>query len=370
MRQRFGTRQVQPPGVRNLGQPIPVGIYPPQASFPPPAQGQIQFAPSPAVVPAPPQHSVNNVPVYLNSVSKIYRGILGINNITLFFEPGITGLLGPNGAGKSTTLKIIAGLVRPSSGSVLLYGKNAGKNVSIFSQLGYCPEHDAFYPEMTGKEFVAHFLRIRGVEQGKALKMASLILERLDMGKKMNRPIRTYSRGMKQKVKIANAIVHNPDILVLDEPLQGTDPEARHLLIENMKEWGKAGKTIIVSSHILNEVERLTNRVVLINEGRVFAVGEMEKIREMMTNRPLTIRITPRDPQDIRKLASFLLQEPSVASINISGIHIIVYTMDARRFYSVSPYLLRDSGVSINEFLPVDDNLESLYYYLMTQSRW
>ena len=321
-------------------------------------------------MPSPPQNILMDIPVYLNSVSKSYRQILGINNITLFFEKGITGVLGPNGAGKSTMLKVIAGLVRPSFGEVYLYGRDPRNDVSVLSRLGYCPEHDAFYPGMTGKEFVAHFLRVRGVEQGKALKMAGTILKKLDMGKKMDRPIRTYSRGMKQKIKIANAVVHDPDIIILDEPLQGTDPEVRHLLIENIKAWGRAGKTIIVSSHILKEIEKLTKRVVLINEGRVFAVGEMDKIRELMTNRPLTIRITPRNPQGVRRLASFLLQETSVSSIAIDGIHITVYTSDARRFYAISPRLIKESGVPIDEFISMDDNLESLYYYLITQSRW
>ncbi|MCK4614801.1 MAG: ABC transporter ATP-binding protein, partial [Thermoplasmata archaeon] len=221
-----------------------------------------------------------------------------------------------------------------------------------------------------GKEFVAHFLRVRGVEQEKALKMASIILERLDLGKEMNRRLGGYSRGMKQKIKVAVAVVHNPDILLMDEPLQGTDPEARHILIQNMKEWAREGKTIIVSSHILNEIERMTKRVVLINEGRVYAVGEMERIRELMVNRPLTIRITPEGPEKVRRLASILVEEPSVSSVSVSGIHLMVHTSDARRFYSVAPGILSDSSVSINEFMPVDDNLESLYYYLMTQKRW
>jgi len=308
--------------------------------------------------------------VILRGVSKIYKGILGINNVTLDIYPGITGFLGPNGAGKSTILKIVAGLVHPSSGSMRIFGTHPRKDPSVRSRIGYCPEHDAFYPDLTGKQFVAHFLKIRGVEQVKALKMAALILDRLDMADKMDRKVGGYSRGMKQKIKVAAAVVHSPDLLIMDEPLQGTDPEARHILIQNMKGWAKEGMTIVVSSHILNEIERMTKRVVLINEGRVYAVGEMEQIRSMMVNRPLTIRITPRDPKDVRVLASAMVMEGSVLSVKVEGIHLMVHTQDAREFYAVAPRILASNDISINELMPVDDNLESLYYYLMAQRRW
>lgn len=308
--------------------------------------------------------------VTLRGISKIYKGILGINNISLDIYPGITGFLGPNGAGKSTTLKIIAGLVHPSSGTVTIFGSQARRQPMVYSRIGYCPEHDAFYPDLTGKQFVSHFLRIRGIEQTRSEKMASIILKRLDMEGEMDRKIEGYSRGMKQKVKVAAAVVHNPDLLIMDEPLQGTDPEARYVLIQNMKQWAKGGMSIVVSSHILNEIERMTTRVVLINEGRIYAVGEMSQIRAMMVNRPLTIRITPRDPSDVRSLASVLVEHPSVLSVKVQDIHVIVHTRDAHQFYDAVPTILVDNSISINELRPTDDNLESLYYYLMTQRRW
>lgn len=309
-------------------------------------------------------------PITLRGVSKIYKGILGINNITLDIYPGITGLLGPNGAGKSTTLKVIAGLIRPSSGKIRIYGKHPRKSPEILSRIGYCPEHDAFYPDMTGKQFVAHFLRVRGEEQVKALKMADLVLRRLDLADSMDRRIGGYSRGMKQKIKVAASVVHGPEILILDEPLQGTDPEARHILIKNMQAWAKGGMTIIVSSHILNEIERMTKRLVLINEGRVYAVGEMDQIRSMMVNRPLTIEITPRDPLMIRHLASLLMKQSSVNTVTVQETSLIVHTLDAREFYTIIPKLLVEHSIDISEFMPTDDNLESLYYYLMNQRRW
>ena len=308
--------------------------------------------------------------VTLRGVSKIYGAVLGVNRLPLDIYPGITGFLGPNGAGKSTTLKIIAGLVHPTAGAVKILGTHPRHDQDVLSRVGYCPEHDAFYPELTGKQFVSHFLRIRGIEQAKSLKMATLILDRLAMGTSMNRKIGGYSRGMKQKVKVAAAVVHNPDLLIMDEPLQGTDPEARYLIIQNMREWAKQGMTIVVSSHILNEIERMTKRVVLINEGRVYAVGEMEQIRSMMVNRPLTIRITPRDIPEIRNIASILMKQPSVLSVKVEGIHLMVHTKDAREFYTRVPAILAENSISINEFMPTDDNLESLYYYLMSQQRW
>ncbi len=308
--------------------------------------------------------------VTLRGISKIYRGVLGVNNINLDIFPGITGFLGPNGAGKSTTLKLIAGLLHPSSGALRIFEKNPRRDPLVLSQVGYCPEHDAFFPDMTGKDFVAHFLMVRGTKEAKALKMAELILRRLDMEEKMNRPIGGYSRGMKQKVKVATAVVHRPDLLILDEPLQGTDPEARHVLIRNMREWARSGMTIVVSSHILNEIERMTRRVVLINEGRVYAVGEMDQIRAMMVNRPLTIHIAPRDPAKIRPLAYLLMKEESVNSVKVEDAYVVVHTLDAREFYTKAPKLLVDNSIRITEFMPVDDNLESLYYYLMNQRRW
>lgn len=308
--------------------------------------------------------------IALRGVSKIYRGVLGINNITLDIFPGITGFLGPNGAGKSTVLKVIAGLLHPSSGTVRIFGRNPRRDSQVLSRVGYCPEHDAFYPDMTGKEFVAHFLRIRGEEREKAFRMADLILTRLDLQDKMDRRLGGYSRGMKQKVKVATAVVHNPDLLILDEPLQGADPESRHLLIRNMKAWAKAGMTILVSSHVLKEIERMTRRVVLINEGRVYAVGEMDQIRAMMVNRPITVRIWLQRPEEMRSLASLLVREPSVSSVRIEGLNLIVHTLDAREFYAVAPRILADNSFAINEFMPVDDDLESLYYFLMSQRRW
>ena len=308
--------------------------------------------------------------ITLRGISKIYKGIMGINNITLDIYPGITGILGPNGAGKSTTLKIISGLISPSSGKVRVFGKHPRRSPEVLARVGYCPEHDAFYPDMTGKDFVSHFLRVRGVEQGKSLKMADLVLRRLDLASAMDRRIGGYSRGMKQKVKVAAAVVHNPDILILDEPLQGADPEARHLLIRNMQEWAKSGMTIIVSSHILQEIERMTKRVVLINEGRIYAVGEMEQIRAMMVNRPLTIQINLREPSRIRELASLLISQPSVFSVDVSGDSVTVNTLDAKQFYEVAPKILSKHSFDVSNFLPTDDNLESLYYHLMSQRSW
>jgi ABC-2 type transport system ATP-binding protein len=295
---------------------------------------------------------------------------MGVNHVSLDVYPGITGFLGPNGAGKSTVLKLIAGLVHPSSGTVKVFEENPRLDPHVLARIGYCPEHDAFYPDMTGKQFVAHFLRVRGEEREMAFKKAELILRRLDLEDKMDRRIGGYSRGMKQKVKVAAAVVHNPDLLILDEPLQGADPESRHLLIRNLRAWAKAGMTIVVSSHVLKEIERMTRRLVLINEGRVYAVGDMDQIRSMMTQRPITVRIALKRPDELRKLAAILMSEPSVGSVRVQMSDLIVHTVDAQAFYAAAPRILTDNGFAINEFVPVDDDLESLYYFLMSQRRW
>jgi len=353
---------------------LPPGQAPGQPSHPPPPPGNYhpRAHPPPHPMDRPPEDTI----ISLFSVSKTYKKTLGLNGVTLFFGKGITGLLGDNGSGKSTMLKLMTGLLKPSSGTVNVFGVNPRNNPRIFRKIGYCPEDDAFYSGMNGRDYVAYFLRLNGFEKPEADRRAGLILEKLDLDKAAMRPVDGYSKGMKQRVKLARAIVTDPEILILDEPLQGTDPEARHLIIENLLEWGKRGKTIVISSHILREIDRLTDNIVLLSKGRVVARGDTHDLRRMMDSLPHSILIIPRNPNDARRLAAILVEKEYVASAGVeSGTgpgtrgkgenRVQVNTREPSVFYSKIARLLHKHRIPIKHLSSQDDNLETLYNYLM-----
>jgi len=326
-------------------------------------------------------HHPRDSVITLTGVSKTYRGVLGLNGVTLSFRRGITGILGENGSGKSTMLKLITGLLVPSSGEVTIRGENPRNNPRIFKGVGYCPEYDAFYDGMSGLAYVAYFLRLNGLEKGAAERRASMILEKLDLGDAAARPVDGYSKGMKQRVKLARAISTDPDILILDEPLQGTDPEARHLIIENLKEWEKRGKTILISSHILHEVELLTDSIVLMSRGRVIARGNVYALRNMIDSRPHSVLIVPREPAEARRLASILVGQDYVTSAGVEESadpadprrverRVRVHTRTPSLFYRRIAGILHENDIPVKYISSQDDNLEALYHYLMQwQSR-
>ena len=224
--------------------------------------------------------------IVLQNVTKSYGNVLGISDINLSIGPGITGILGPNGAGKSTTMKIILGLSKPSIGSVTVNNINPFKDWKSRRNIGFAPEYDCFYEHMTGIEYVSYFLRIHDFDKEEAEKIAKKELSELGLEEAMHRRIRTYSRGMRQKTKVARATAFNPSILVLDEPFQGAAHRTRHLLMQKMKNWAESGKIILISSHILNDVENLTDSIILINNGRMLASGNRHEIRKLMANIP------------------------------------------------------------------------------------
>ena len=208
--------------------------------------------------------------IKLEQVTKNYGNVQGISNISLEMESGITGILGPNGAGKSTTMKIILGLSRPSRGIVRVNGNDPFTDWKLKRKFGFVPEYDCFYEHMSGLDYVSYFLRMHDMEEAEARAMARKALTELGLDDAMERKINTYSRGMRQKTKVARATIFDPDILVLDEPFQGADPTTRHLLMEKMIGWAKKGKTILISSHILHDVEDLTDKIILVNNGKNF----------------------------------------------------------------------------------------------------
>jgi ABC-2 type transport system ATP-binding protein len=223
--------------------------------------------------------------VTADKVSKWYGQVIGLNDVSVSVPPGITGLLGPNGAGKSTFMKLITGQLRPSKGSVQVLGEPIWRNPHLYFQIGFCPEQDAFYERMTGLEWVTALVRLNGLSDEEAVAAAPRAHTRVDQKDAAGKKIGAYSKGMRQRVKLAQAIVHDPGLLILDEPLSGMDPLARRKSIRLIREWARAGKSIIVSSHILHEIESMTANILLINNGRILAEGDVHAIRDLIARR-------------------------------------------------------------------------------------
>ena len=287
---------------------------------------------------------------------------MGLNNVYLEIGKGVTGLLGPNGAGKSTFIKLMTGQLKPSQGSVFLLGEPVWGNWKLMARVGYCPEQESFYNWMTGLEFVTALLRVGGYAKTDALDMAEVALRQMDMGDAMDRAIGGYSKGMRQRVKVAQAIAHDPDILILDEPLSGTDPVGRVKIIQAIRNLEKAGKDIIISSHVLHDVERITRNIVMINRGRVIAQGDIHSIRGLIDQHPHIIKITTDEP---RRLAGILAYNDFVVTMELMRGALMVKTARPDEFYRELPKILMENNITFSELTSPDDNLDAVFKYLV-----
>ena len=294
----------------------------------------------------------------------------GVSNVSLELGPGITGILGPNGAGKSTLMKLVLGLARPSLGRVRIDDRDPASDWELRSRFGFVPEYDCFYDHMTAREYVAHFLQLQGVVPDEAGERAAALLDNVGLGDAMERRIRTYSRGMRQKAKFARAIAHDPDLLVLDEPFQGTDPTTRRLLMELIRSWADAGRTILLSSHILHDVEALTDRIVFLSGGQVLAVGDRHAIQKLMPHVRQKVRLTPADAGQRSQLARLLLEQPSVEGVSLQRDWVEVDTTDAEAFHRALPPLLRKAKIAIHAIDSPGEDLEALYEKLVGGEQW
>ena len=229
--------------------------------------------------------------VVADHLSKWYGQVIGLNDVSVTVPPGITGLLGPNGAGKSTFMKLITGQLKPSKGSVTVLGEPIWQNPGLYHRIGFCPEQDAFYDRMTGREWVTALVRLNGVSETEAAALAARAIEEVELTEAADKKIGAYSKGMRQRIKMAQALAHDPELLILDEPLSGMDPIARRKAIRMIKDWGRAGKSVIVSSHILHEIESMTANILLINQGRILAEGNVHQIRDLIDEHPHTVHI-------------------------------------------------------------------------------
>jgi ABC-2 type transport system ATP-binding protein len=304
--------------------------------------------------------------VEFDAVSKWYGNVIGLNKLTLRVPAGVTGLLGPNGAGKSTFLQLATGQLRPSQGAVRVLGRPVWDNPALNRYIGLCPEQDAFYEWMTGRDFVRTCARLTGLGRPAAAEAADRSLARVGMTEHMNRAIRGYSKGMRQRTKLAQALVHEPRVLFLDEPLTGTDPVARRDLVEVIRGLAAAGCSVLVSSHVLHEVQALTPHVVLLHRGRLVAEGHVREIRDLIDKHPHRIVLVGDRP---RALAARLAAFDDVVGIEFldreSGLRVETRQPDA--FYARLPALALEGGGSLREVFSEDDNLEAVFKYLVNQ---
>jgi ABC-2 type transport system ATP-binding protein len=295
-------------------------------------------------------------------VSRWYGPVIGLNDVSVSIEPGVVGLLGPNGAGKSTFLRLAAGQILPNQGRVSVFGASPWGSPDVIQRIGLCPEGDGFWPRMTGIGFVSALLRLNGFDDGEARRRAAEALARVRLSDVQERRVGGYSKGMRQRLKLAQAIAHEPDLLLLDEPLNGLDPVNRRHVIDLVKALGRAGKTVVVSSHVLHEVEAMTSRIVLVHKGRILAEGEVAEIRALMDAHPHTVAVRARE---VRGLARELVTLPHVVSTQFGadGRWVTIQTSAPDVFYAA----VQDHGPTygVTEMYATDDDLESVFRYLV-----
>jgi ABC-2 type transport system ATP-binding protein len=298
-------------------------------------------------------------------LSKWYGQVSGLNDVTVAVPAGITGLLGPNGAGKSTFMKLVTGQLRPSKGAVSVLGEPIWGNPAIYFRIGFCPEQDAFYDRMTGMEWLDALVRLNGFAPDEAAAAARRALEAVELLDAADKKIGAYSKGMRQRVKLAQAIAHDPELLILDEPLGGMDPLMRRKTIRLIRDWARAGKSILVSSHILHEVESMTSNILLINNGRILAEGNVHQIRDLIDEHPHTVFIRADDP---RQLARRLLADDNVISLRFEDRAVIVETARPDAFYArLTDLAATGEAGTIDEVTSPDDNLQAVFKYLVKQ---
>jgi ABC-2 type transport system ATP-binding protein len=301
--------------------------------------------------------------VAADHVSKWYGQVIGLNDVSVEVPPGITGLLGPNGAGKSTFMKLITGQLKPSKGVVKVLGEPIWGNPHLYFAIGFCPEQDAFYERMTGLEWVSALVRLNGLNEKAADDAARRALTAVDLMDAADKKIGAYSKGMRQRVKLAQAIVHDPQLLILDEPLAGMDPLARRRTIRMIRDWARAGKSVIVSSHILHEIESMTANILLINNGRILAEGDVHQIRDLIDEHPHSVSIRAEDP---RALAREFLAFADVRSLRFEDGAVVVETGTPDTFYSKLTEMAASGQFgAIDEVTSPDDNLAAVFQYLV-----
>ena len=302
--------------------------------------------------------------VAFENVSRFYGEVLGVNRVNLTIPPGVTSLVGPNGSGKSTLMNLATGLIRPTRGEVRVLGVSPENPERLGPMIGYCAQFDAFPKGLTGYEFIYSFLRLHGMTHGECDERAWAALRRVNLVEDAARPVAAYSKGMRQRIKLAQATAHDPQVLVLDEPLNGLDPMARSETVALFREWGRAGRHVIVSSHVLHEVDRISDQVILLSHGYVVAEGQIQGVRSEVSDQPMQVLVRCSQPN---LLAARLFQQDHVveAKIHPDGKGVLLRTTDADRFYLLLNQVILETGTVVESVAPADDDVNSVYQYLI-----
>lgn len=307
--------------------------------------------------------------ITLEHTSRWYGQVIGVNDVSCAIPPGITALLGPNGAGKSTMMKLITGQLRPTTGRVLVLNRAPFANPAVYRRLGYCPEIENSYDDLTGREFVTLMGALSGIPRRDLARRVADSIEQVGMTDRCDRKIGGYSKGMRQRIKVAQGIVHDPDVLILDEPLNGLDPLGRREVTDLLKALAAQGKCVVVSSHILYEVEQMTQDILLMSRGRLMAQGDIYQIRALIDRHPHRIAIsTAADRGQGRALARELLGLPYVLSVRFDapdGARMEIETREPERFYAQFPDIVLENEFAVTGFDSPDNNLEAVFNYLV-----
>src|SRR5246500_4067129 len=301
--------------------------------------------------------------IVFENVSKFYDEVLGVNPVNLTLPPGVTSLVGPNGSGKTTLMNLVTGLVRPTQGRVSVLGLTPDQPEEFFRHVGYCTQFDSFPKGVTGFEFIYQSLLLRGLARSEAARLATEAIDRVSMREAAHRRVAGYSKGMRQRIRLAQAIAHHPTVLVLDEPLNGLDPMARAESIALFEALGKEGLHVIISSHILEEVDRISDRVVLMSSGYVVAEGQIREGRREVRDHPMQILVRCSNAPGLAA-AAFELDHVVEAKILNDGHGVLVRTRDADQFYLLLNRIVSSGLVEVDTVAPADDDVNSLYQYL------
>jgi ABC-2 type transport system ATP-binding protein len=299
-----------------------------------------------------------------SNLSRFYGDVVGLADLTVEIEPGITGLVGPNGAGKSTFLKLLVGELKPSRGKILALGHEPFANRALYRELGFCPQQDALYDTMSGRKMLQIFLRLSGYDRREADRRGVRALERVQLTDAMERRLGGYSKGMRQRARIALAIAHDPRIVVLDEPLNGLDPVSRHHVLELFRELGANGVHVLLSSHVLHEVESLTQTIVLLHRGRLLAQGGVGEVRRLLSRHPRQVRVRARSPRPLAE-ACMRLEHVLSARLEPAQGELVIETHDIEAFERALPTLVRTLQPGVSSLESTDASLEAVFDYLV-----
>lgn len=306
----------------------------------------------------------DNTIVQTENLTKWYGEVMGVNDVTLKIHPGITGLLGPNGAGKTSLLKLMTGQLKPNMGIITVLNQPVWNNYLLTQRVGYCPDIELAYQFMTGFEFVTFFATLSGYQGTEAEDQSLKVIETVDMISAKDKPIGSYSKGMRQRIKLAQALVHEPELLFLDEPLTGLDPIGRRHVINLLTELTKQGISMVVSSHILYEIEAMTETILLIHQGRILAEGTISDIRELIDEHPHKVYLSADDP---RRLAQVCLPFEDILSVTFGDEvgDVIIETAKPDAFYARLPQILIEHELNVSQLYSPDDNLSAVFKYLV-----